>query len=480
MKKKQIHAAVAAALAFAPAAAFATNGMNLEGYGAIATGVGGASMAYDNGTAAVMNNPATLGLAPEGSRLDLALGMLGPDVQSSMPGMPAAKSSADAFYMPAVGWARKADTLTYGVGLFSQGGMGTEYSGDSFLAAGSGETVRAEVGVGRLILPLAYSASSDINVAASLDYVWAGMDLKMALSGAQFFDMAGALGGSQTYGSVEGSMVTTFGGMMPMLDPANPVNWGRFDFSNDSDFSGEAKGDGIAGKLGATFKVSSDLSLGAAYHSATALSDLETDNATVTFNANVDTGVASGGAPSGTYAPMSIPVTGDIKVRDFEWPQMVAFGAAFKASDALSVMADYKWIDWSSAMKNFKMTFTADSTQANPMAASFAGQSMDATMYQNWEDQHVFMVGAAYKLDDAFTLRGGANIANNPVPDKYMNPLFPAIIKNHVTIGAGYAMRASSIDAAVVYAPEVSVTNGQGVTTTHSQTSAQLLYTHRF
>jgi long-chain fatty acid transport protein len=52
--------------------AFATNGMNVEGYGPIATGMGGASMAYDNGTAAMMNNPATLGLDADGSRLDVA------------------------------------------------------------------------------------------------------------------------------------------------------------------------------------------------------------------------------------------------------------------------------------------------------------------------------------------------------------------------------------------------------------------------
>ncbi|NIQ10933.1 MAG: hypothetical protein GWO23_15260, partial [Gammaproteobacteria bacterium] len=61
-------------------AAHATNGMNLEGYGPIATGMGGASMAYDNGTAAMMNNPATLGLMDDGSRLDVALGNLSPDI----------------------------------------------------------------------------------------------------------------------------------------------------------------------------------------------------------------------------------------------------------------------------------------------------------------------------------------------------------------------------------------------------------------
>src|SRR5512143_2211418 len=84
-------------------AAFATNGMNMEGYGPIATGMGGASMAYDNGTAAVMNNPATLSLMPEGNRLDVALGYLGPHITASTPGAPDAKSSADAFFMPAIG-----------------------------------------------------------------------------------------------------------------------------------------------------------------------------------------------------------------------------------------------------------------------------------------------------------------------------------------------------------------------------------------
>ena len=39
-----------------PGVAFATNGMNMEGYGPIALGMGGASMAYENGSAATMNN----------------------------------------------------------------------------------------------------------------------------------------------------------------------------------------------------------------------------------------------------------------------------------------------------------------------------------------------------------------------------------------------------------------------------------------
>ena len=52
----------AAILTLLTPTAHATNGMNMEGYGPIAAAMGGASMAYDNGTAAMMNNPATIGL----------------------------------------------------------------------------------------------------------------------------------------------------------------------------------------------------------------------------------------------------------------------------------------------------------------------------------------------------------------------------------------------------------------------------------
>lgn len=43
--------------ALTPLSAVATNGMNLEGYGPIATAMGGSGMAYDNGNAAMMNIP---------------------------------------------------------------------------------------------------------------------------------------------------------------------------------------------------------------------------------------------------------------------------------------------------------------------------------------------------------------------------------------------------------------------------------------
>ena len=481
-KKSIISLAVASALS-APLGAWATNGMNLEAYGPIAGGMGGAAYAYDNGTAAVMNNPATLGMMEEGSRLDVAVGSLRPSITSSMNGMPDAKSSATAFYMPAVGWVKKSGALAYGVGVFAQGGMGTEYDPNSFLTAGSNETVRSEVGVGRFLIPLSYSVNDNFNVAGSIDYVWASMDLKMAMSGGQFGDMVSDLGGSQEYGTANGTMVDSMIGMITggALDPTGPVNWARFDFSNNSAFLGEAFGSGFAGKLGLTYKFGDRWTVGATYHSKTALGDMTTSNAKVSMNVNMDDGLLGGGAPTGTYSAVGVPVSGKISVKNFQWPETYGIGAAFQATDKIMIAADVKRIGWASVMKNFEMSFVADADQSNPLAQGFAGQTLDAVMFQNWKDQTVIALGASFQTTEQLVLRVGYNGSSNPVPDKYVNPLFPATIKNNYTFGGGYEFnKVSSLNASFTYAPKVSVTSGEGVGISHSQFNWQVMYSHLF
>ncbi|MBI5430696.1 MAG: outer membrane protein transport protein [Nitrosomonadales bacterium] len=488
MKINKIVASLFAAGVMTSPLAHATNGMNLEGYGPVAAAMGGASMAYDNGTAAVMNNPATLGLMSGGSRLDVALGVLAPSVTSNMTGMPSAESTAKAFYMPAVGYANKSGQMTYGVGLFSQGGMGTEYEGTTFMSAGSGKKSRSEVGVGRLIAPLSYQVDDKVTVGGSVDFVWAQMDLKMALSGGQFLGMMP--GSSQTYGAAGGSMITGFGNMMAagMLQAPSatttPVNWGYFDFSDSGNFTGQAKGSGLAAKVGFVYKMNPDLTIGGVYHSRTRLTDLKTTGASLTMNANVDNNVLNGtfgtAGPAGAYTAVSIPVTGSISVKNFQWPETYGLGMAYQVNQKLMVVADYKRIGWRSVMKNFNMTFTADTTQTG-LAQGFSGTALDATLFQNWVDQNVFEVGGAYKTSDEFTVRAGLNLANNPIPDKYMNPLFPAIARNHVTLGVGYAFsKESSVDFDYVYVPKMSATNGQGVTVDFGGYSSQLMYSFRF
>ena len=431
----------ACALLLASWAAHATYGMLMEGYGPQALALGGAATAFDNGTAAMMNNPATLQLGANGSRLDVALGVLGPNVKSGMTGMPTASSGGTSYVMPAMGWVRKDDRLSWGVGIFGQGGMGTEYGADTFLAMQSGQGVRSELAVGRVIFPVALKVNEQLNVGASLDYSWASLDMKMAATGAQ-------LGGMVTGGA--GNIAAAAAGL-------TAAPWARIDFSNANKFTGAAKGSGWTGKLGLVYQANKDLSVGLSHHLKTRLSDMTTASA----------GANMGGA--GGFAD-----AGKISVIDFQMPSSTSLGLAWQASPKLMVAADVKRIAWAGVMKGFAMRYDS----------ATMGGSVNFTMPQNWKDQTVVALGGSYQLDDVWTLRAGYNHASNPIPDNTVNPLFPAVVKNHYTAGFGYKIsKAVSLDAAISHAPTVTVVNASGqapLTITHSQTNYQMMLSYRY
>ena len=418
--------------------ALATNGMNMEGYGPVSTAMGGASQAMDHGTAAMAQNPATLGLMNDGSRFDLAVGRLGPKVSSSVPGFGSAESSGTSYYMPAVGYATRRGNLTFGVGVFAQGGMGTEYGADTFLAMGSGQPVRSELGVGRVLFPLAWQVTPELTLGATLDFVWAGLDLRMAASGAQL-----------------GGLVTSASGNLAQALPALAgAPWARVDFSNGNDFTGAASSTGWAAKLGLVYRPAPGLIIGASYQSETSLGDMKTG--------------ATGASLSGFGG---FADSGRMTVVDFQWPAMTSVGLSWQASPALLLAADVKRIGWASVMKDFRMRFDS----------AGMGGSVSFALPQNWKDQTVMSLGAAFAVDAALVLRVGYNQASNPIPAAYVNPLFPATVKSHYTMGLGYRFTpASEFNGSLTLTPSASLTTGQGVEVSHRQTNVQLMYTLRF
>ena len=445
--------------------AFATNGMNLEGYGSKSTAMGGTGSAYDMGNSAAMNNPATLGFMKEGtSEIGLGIRGLHPDVELSHGGI-SDKSEATAFYMPSLSYIRRDGRITWGAAILSQGGMGTDYGNDSPLFAGgrsmggtpvfmSGEDTLTEVGVGRLMFPVSYQINDQTTIGASFDVVMASMDLQMDMDGQHFGQMFNG-------GFVTGTMAQAMGGMLGTA--ITDIYYTRFDFSNNSPWIGKAVGFGTGLKFGFTHKLSDQVTFGASYHSQTKLSDLETSKATLSF---AGTGPAFAGGP--------VSVNGKIKVRDFEWPATFAAGIAINPSDKLLIAGDVKVIDWSSVMQKFSTTFIADSSDPY-----FPGQVLNVDMTQDWEDQTVWSIGVQYMATKNLALRAGASFSSNPVPDQYLNPLFPAITTNHYTCGFGYRVNdSSSIAAALSWAPEVKVTNGDQMVISHSQMNWSFNYMH--
>lgn len=430
-----------AALCAAAMPALATNGMNMEGYGPVSAGMGGASQAIEHGTAAMAQNPATLALMAPGVRIDAAFGVLGPKVASTMPGFGTADSGGTSYVMPAFGYVRRQGAFSYGIGVFAQGGMGTEYAANTFMAGGSGEPVRSELGVGRVLLPLAWQATPELAVGATLDFMWAGLDMRMAATGAQLAGMVTGASGNL------GANLGALGG----------APWARIDFSNSSDFSGAASSTGWAGKLGAVYKASPTLTLGASYQFKSALGDMKTS--------------ATGASMSAAGMPQRPFDTGRITVVDFQWPAMTAIGLAWQATPALLVAADLKHIAWSGVMKDFKLRYDS----------AGMGGSVSFALPQNWKDQTVTNLGAAYAVNGQLTVRGGVNLASNPIPEAFVNPLFPATVEKHYTMGLGYRFSAASeFNGSLTIAPSARVTNASGVVVTHKQTNVQLMYTYRY
>jgi len=421
MKRSMISMGVAAILA---SPAYATNGMSLEGYGAKSAAMGGTAMAYDIGNSGMMGNPATLGLRKQGNNFGIGVTVLQPDVNASIPAYGLSSDSEGTSYlMPSISFIRKDGDFTYGVGVFAQGGMGTEYSGNSFLSGGTGLPQMSQVGFGRLMFPLAYQATKELSLAAQIDYIWAGMDLQML-----------------------------------QVDPSTG-NGGYVSVKDDSDFTGQMTGDGFAFKLGAVYQFNDEFSVGATYHSETNLDDLTGDGTITPF--------------MGGQTPGAFPA--NYTVVDFQWPASWGIGMAWNATPELLIAADIKQLMWSQTLADFTLgtevpAFGLNQTQSLP---------------QNWDDQTVFSIGAQYKIDPAVALRIGYNYGANPVPDSTLNPLFPAITESHFTFGAGWQIdKANSLAIAFTYAPAVTqtMTNPMAppIEMSHSQTLWRLNYAYSF
>lgn len=106
----------------------ATNGMNMIGYGAVSSGMGGADLAVVDNAAAMNINPAGI-CSCEGPQLIIGTSILRPKLLHTQATQ---RSSAEDnnFFLPLIAYVAPLGQrgLTLGLGAFAQGGMGVDYS----------------------------------------------------------------------------------------------------------------------------------------------------------------------------------------------------------------------------------------------------------------------------------------------------------------------------------------------------------------
>jgi long-chain fatty acid transport protein len=139
MRKTLLAAAIAAALA--PGVALATTGYFAHGYGIKAKSMGGVGIALPQDALAAASNPA--GIAWIGNRIDLGADLFIPDRGASIVGSGAGAdgtydgNDTKSFLIPEFGYNRVINpNLTFGVAVYGNGGMNTDYKTNPFAAFG--------------------------------------------------------------------------------------------------------------------------------------------------------------------------------------------------------------------------------------------------------------------------------------------------------------------------------------------------------
>jgi long-chain fatty acid transport protein len=122
---------------------------------------------------------------------------------------------------------------------------------------------------------------------------------------------------------------------------------------------------------------------------------------------------------------------------DLKFPQSIGFGTSYAASDNFKLALDVEWINWANAFD--KMTLKLING-ANPNINTMLGNSgtFNLDFPMNWKNAIVLKVGGEYNVNSDLTLRLGYAYGNNPVPEFTIFSVFPAIVENHLMVGASY------------------------------------------
>lgn len=116
----------------------------------------------------------------------------------------------------------------------------------------------------------------------------------------------------------------------------------------------------------------------------------------------------------------------DMEVR-IKTPDTVTLSATWEATDALRLSGTARWSKWS----NFR--------SLNVQNLDLAGTKLGTIVVENnWDDTWFFSVGADYKLNGQWTVRGGVAYDQGPVENQYRMAVIPDTDRVWFSGGASY------------------------------------------
>ena len=398
--KKTIKLAVVAALALGTTSAFATNGDLMIGQGAKARSMGGVGVATSFGAESGLANPALIS-SVENSEVTGAVTFFMPSVDFASN---AAANAATNVVVPVNSSDSAADFSVIPEVAFAQRIDDNIVYGLSMTGVAGMGTDYSDEAFGTTTDNGAFNMTTELQImkiAAPISYEMSGFSLGLAPV--------------LQYGSLQLSHQISDGiGGFNLLDngASSDIGFG-FEVGMAYDF----KDSGIEG-----------LTAGLVYKSKIEMEYEDTIGASIdAFGGAVATGVASGD--------------------NLDQPAEFGIGLSYEA-DGSTIALDYRNIAWGDA-------------------AGYADFG--------WEDQTVIAIGYEYATS-GWAIRAGYNYAENAIVEQdgsatgtganYAGAVqnffnlsgFPGIVESHVSFGGGYSLsKDMTLDAAFIYAPEVSV-----------------------
>ncbi len=345
----------------------ATNGINLIGFGAESTLMGGADTAVARDTSALNTNPA--GLAQiHGSAFDGFGSLLRTTDLAHEDALNDKHADNRYTLLAGGGYAQSIENTpcTAGVGFFTQGGAGAVFKHINTVF-GTNDEMTSLFGIAKITPGFGCQVTDKLSLGASVSLVYASIEQNF------FYDTSN----------------TVFAGFKN--EGASAVRFGL--------------------KLGAQYKLDDAWTLGASYTEKT---ELPLTDGTAKFNF--------------TGTGLGIVTYNNLSIKGFALPREFAVGAAFKPNQDWLLSAKVNWINWADAIKDVTTT-AIDANNA------LAPQAIVMVSPQNWHNQVVYALGAAYTYDDLTTLYAGYNHGKNPVPERNSSPLLAAILEDHITLG---------------------------------------------
>ncbi len=385
-KKPVIRAAAAAILAF-PATVLATNGYQLIGVGAYQKSLGGAVTANPGSAMTAVSNPA--GAARVGNRADFSMEAFRPkrDVNFTANGGASTTSNVDMYGVPALGWTAPVSdgsNVYFGGGMYGTSGMGVDYAQGAMSSTMTWDGY-SNIAFWQMAPTLAWNQSDRLSLGVSLDIDYQAASFKQRV--------------------MNGSTVVS-----------------NFDLSRG------ASGFGYGISLGVLYDLNDRVTVGASYKSKQDFAPLKYNLAA----GDINNPYAGGAYAAGTYS------------LDLDFPQQAAVGMKWRASDALTVSADAKWINWSDTMNKLSVT-----------------GPKEMPMDPGWKDQTVYAVGVAYAVSGRMNVRAGYNYAKAPFGAEQVshNLILPALTETHYTLGMDYSINNRwQLALHYMYAPKVTKT----------------------